>query len=115
MRQKNWKYIIVAMIVIFVAILGIRQTRFQSVDSYRQEQRQLAKDVSDPKEDELASMYDTPDPQSPEETDATSSKTNKTSQNKEKAAKDKTKLAEASNQVKTGKKLSGSKASSSKQ
>lgn len=115
MRQKNWKYIIVAMIVIFVAILGIRQTRFQSVDSYRQEQRQLAKDVSDPKEDELASMYDTPDPQSPEETDATSSKTNKTSQNKEKAAKDKTKLAEASDQAKTGKKLPGSKASSSKQ
>lgn len=69
MRQRNWKYIIVAMMAIFVVILGVRQTHFQSVDSYRQEQRQLAKDVSigsDPKENELKSMYDTPSPDSPE-------------------------------------------------
>ncbi len=46
MRQRNGKYIIVGMLVIFAVILGVRQTHFQSVDSYRQEQRQLAKDVS---------------------------------------------------------------------
>ena len=65
MRQRNGKYIIVGMLVIFAVILGVRQTHFQSVDSYRQEQRQLAKDVSsDSGENELESMYDTPSPDS---------------------------------------------------
>ena len=67
MRQRNWKYIIVVMLVIFAVILGVRQTHFQSVDSYRQEQRQLAKDVgNDSQENELESMYDTPSPGSTE-------------------------------------------------
>ena len=65
MRQRNGKYIIVGMLVIFAVILGVRQTHFQSVDSYRQEQRQLAKDVSsDSGENELESMYDTSSPDS---------------------------------------------------
>lgn len=65
MRQRNGKYIIVGMLVIFAVILGVRQTHFQSVDSYRQEQRQLAKDVSsDSGDNELESMYDTSSPDS---------------------------------------------------
>ena len=38
---------VVAMIVIFAMTLGVRQTHFQSVDSYRQEQERLAEDVTD--------------------------------------------------------------------
>lgn len=118
MRQRNWKYIVVAMIVIFAAILGIRQTHFQTVDSYRQEQRQLAKDVSDSEEDELTSMYETASPQNTEETDQTSSKSNKTSDKKsmakEETAKNKTKPTGTSEQKKTGKETSGGKASSPK-
>lgn len=62
MRQKNRKYIIVAMLVVFAAVLGIRQTHFQSVDSYRQEQRQLARDVGSDVAEVPVSAYDTLDP-----------------------------------------------------
>mgnify|MGYP000845243688 FL=1 len=47
MKQRKWKYTVVAMIVIFAMVLGVRQTHFQSVDSYRQEQERLAEDVTD--------------------------------------------------------------------
>lgn len=62
MRQKNWKYIIVAMLVVFTAVLGLRQTHFQSVDSYRQEQRQLAGDVGSDVAEDPVSTYDKLDP-----------------------------------------------------
>lgn len=62
MRKKNWKYIVVAMLVIFAVVLGIRQTHFQSVDSYRQEQRQLAGDVGSDVEEEPASTFVTSNP-----------------------------------------------------
>ena len=62
MRQKNWKYIIVAMLVVFTAVLGLRQTHFQSVDSYRQEQRQLAGDVGSDVTEDPVSTYDKLDP-----------------------------------------------------
>ena len=62
MRKKNWKYIVVAMLVIFAVVLGIRQTHFQSVDSYRQEQRQLVGDVGSDVAEAPVSTYDTSDP-----------------------------------------------------
>lgn len=116
MRQRNWKYIIVAMIVVFAVVLGIRQTHFQSVDSYRQEQRQLAKDVSDPEENELASMYDTPEPQQTKETDKTASKANKVSgpksSDRKEAGKGNPKLSGAGERSKEKPKTSGVKESS---
>lgn len=50
------------MLVIFAVVLGIRQTHFQSVDSYRQEQRQLAGDVGSDVEEEPASTFVTSNP-----------------------------------------------------
>ena len=55
MRQRRWKYIVVALLVVFAVVLGIRQTHFQSVDSYRQEQKLVRKDLTG--DDELSSMY----------------------------------------------------------
>ena len=73
MRQRKWKYTVVAMIVLFALVLGVRQTHFQSVDSYRQEQERLAQDVTEntggkkdkasSPENELASMYVSPNPE----------------------------------------------------
>lgn len=62
MRQRRWKPVVVMMIIIFAGIVGVRQTHFQTVDSYRQEQKQLAGDVFDEvqsPEGELGSMYAT--------------------------------------------------------
>lgn len=123
MKQRKWKYTVVAMIVIFAMVLGVRQTHFQSVDSYRQEQERLAEDVTDntgepgdaddtqastnpadrtaspgkavddniasgkksdktpPPENELASMYVSPDPEDSAGKQGTSRTLSKTGEN----------------------------------
>mgnify|MGYP002673693889 FL=1 len=75
MRQRRWKYVVVMMIIIFAGIAGVRQTHFQTVDSYRQEQKQLAGDVFDgiqSPEGELGSMYATIAPSDSEKTEGSS-------------------------------------------